>query len=71
MFTLQAFSMGSYQRLAMFLLRLKAQKQAPWSPGLEKPKKPFKTKFVAKSPLKNKYRYKAYSCKTYSRTISF
>jgi hypothetical protein len=21
--------------------------------------------------LKNKYRYKAYSCKTYSRTISF
>jgi hypothetical protein len=63
--------MGSYQRLAMFLLRSKAQKQAHWSPGLEKPQKPPKTKFVAKSPLKNKHRYKAYSCKTYSRTISF
>jgi hypothetical protein len=30
-FTLQAFSVGSYQRLTTFLLRSNSQKQASWS----------------------------------------
>jgi hypothetical protein len=39
-FTLQALSAGSYQRLVTFLSRSKGHKQASWSPSLENLQKP-------------------------------
>jgi hypothetical protein len=70
MFTLQALSVDSYQRLNTFLSRSRLETSSLVSKFGKPPKSP-KTKFVAKSPLKNQYKYRAHSCEMYSKTLLF